>query len=143
MLVGFSTGERWRPLSAGHDAYRLVNRSRVPHTEKVIALSLDTWVSLATLAAGLAGMYAALRRELRTDIGGLRTEMRSGFVDLRSEISSVRTELRQDMTELRTELKQDMTELRTELKADIGRLDDRVYGLAASMRPPWEQKRAD
>lgn len=39
--------------------------------------------------------------------------------------------------------KQEIANVRTELKTDIGRLGDRIYGLAAGMRPPWEQKRAD
>jgi len=134
--VGFSTGDRRRPTGVGGEAYRLVNRSAVPHTEKVIALSLDTWVSLAALVAGLAGMYAALRRELRSEIGSLRFEVKT-------DMAGLRTEVKADMAGLRTDLKADIAELRTDLKADIGRLDDRVYALAAAMRPPWEQKRAD
>lgn len=103
-------------------------------------MSLDTWVSLAALAAGLAGMYAALRREFRTEMSGLRTE-------LKGDIGELRTELKGDIGELRTELKQDLRDLRSELRADfksdLSRLDDRIYALAGAMRPPWEQKRAD
>jgi len=35
----------------------------------------------------------------------------------------------------RTELKGDIAELRIEVKGDIGRLDDRVYALAAGLAP--------
>ena len=110
----------------------LVIPARDTHTEVVTLLSLDTWVSLAALAAGLAGLYGALRRDM--------AEMRTEF---KQDMAALRTEFKQDMLELRTDLKQDMAELRTDLKSDIGRLDDRVYSLAAGMTPPWEQRRAD
>lgn len=44
--------------------------------------------------------------------------------------------------DLRTELKGDIAELRTELKGDIAKLDDRVYALAAGLRPQLDEERA-
>ena len=101
------------------------------HTEEVIALSLDTWVSLAVLVTGLAGLYAALHREIRGSVGDLRTELKTDIADLRSELKT-------DIADLRTELKSDIAGARTEAKADFNRLDDRIFGLAAGLRPLTE-----
>lgn len=98
-------------------------------------MTVDTWVSLAVLIAGLAGLYAALRRETKSEIGDLRSE-------LKSEIGELRSELKTDIADLRSELKTDIADLRADLKADIRRLDgrvekldERVYDLAVGMRP--------
>ena len=87
-------------------------------------MSLDTWVSLAVLVTGLSGLYAALHREIRDSASGLKADMRE-----------LRTGVKADMSELRTELKADIATVRTDLGAAINRLDDRVYALAAGLRP--------
>ena len=73
----------------------------------------------------MAGFHAAMRREVKTEIGALRTELKDDFAGLR------------------TELKGDIAGLRTELKGDIERLDDRVYALAAGLQPIIESRRHD
>ena len=49
--------------------------------------------------------------------------------------------LTRQLANLRTELKADITDLHADLKADINRLDDRVYSLAAGLRPQIEAAR--
>lgn len=68
------TRPRWLAL--------LAIRHPVPHTEEVISLSLDTWISLAVLVTSLSGFYVALRRE----IGYLRQEMKSEIARLEGHI---------------------------------------------------------
>ena len=75
-------------------------------------MEIQTWVSLITIVAAMAGFFAATRREIRSEIGGLRAE-----------------------------LKADMAEMRSDLTADIRRLDDRVYALAAGLQPTIEARR--
>jgi len=108
-------------------------------------MTIDTWVSLAALLAvllTLGGLILTQGRSLRSDltgdiaqldmkVDGLRTE-------LKGDIAGLRTELKGDIAGLRTELKGDIAGLRKELKGDIARLDDRVYALAAGLRPQIE-----
>ena len=103
-----------------------------------MTVGLETWVSIGTLLGVAVGLFVAIRTtgaDLRKEIGGLRTE-------LKGDIGSLRTELKDDIAELRTELKDDIAELRTELKGDIAKLDDRVYALAAGLRPQLDERRA-
>lgn len=99
-----------------------------------MGLSLDTWVSLIALCGFGVTLFAAVR---------------SGNSRLHDEMTAMRAELKGDMSrldgtvaELRTELKADIADVRTELKADLHHLDDRVYALAAGLRPLVEQAKA-
>lgn len=123
-------------------------------------MTIDTWVSLAALVGvlvTLGGLILAQGQSLRADLSGdiaqldlkvdrFRTELKGDFAELRTElkgdIAGLRTELKGDITELRTELKGDIAGLRTELKGDIRLLDDRVYALAAGLRPRLEEAQA-
>ena len=120
-------------------------------------MTIDTWVSLAALAGvvltlgGLMlGQTRSLRADLKADIArleakidGNRAEGKGDNAALRSElkadIAGLRDDLKADIAEIREELKGDIAGLREELKADIGRLDDRVYALAAGLRPQLGQ----
>ncbi len=96
-----------------------------------MTLSLDTWVSLGALLGVLVTLVAVIRS------GDERTDRR---IDrLEAKVDGLRSELTGDIDGLRTELKGDIGDLRTELKGDIARLDDRVYALAAGLRPLVEQ----
>ena len=77
-------------------------------------MEIQTWVSLVTIVAAMAGLYAALRRELRGEIGELRT----------------------DLTNTRTELKADIARVEDRVSS----LDDRVYALAVGLRPTIEKR---
>ncbi len=114
-----------------------------------MTVGLETWVSIGTLLGVAVGLFVAIRTtgaDLRKEIGGLRTELKGDIGSLRTElkddIAELRTELKGDIAELRTELKDDIAELRTELKGDIAKLDDRVYALAAGLRPQLDERRA-
>jgi hypothetical protein len=96
-----------------------------------MTVGLETWVSIGTLLGVAVGLFVAIR----TTGADLRTELKGGIAELR-------TELKGDIAELRTELKGDIAELRTELKGDIAKLDDRVYALAAGLRPQLDEERA-
>lgn len=84
-------------------------------------MPLDTWVSLVVILSALAAFYLGLRRELRHELSVEVGRLRAEIVDPRAE------------------LKQDSLSLRAELKGDIERLDNRVYALAAGLRPLVEQ----
>ncbi|MDF1603923.1 hypothetical protein [Nocardioides sp. YIM 152315] len=130
-------------------------------------MTIDTWVSLAallgvlvalggltigqtrSLRSDLKGDVARLeakvddhRSESKADIAGLRDELKADLAETRSELkadlAAVRSELKADLAAVRSELKADLAETRSELKAEIGRLDDRVYALAAGLRPRIE-----
>ena len=92
-----------------------------------MTVGLETWVSIGTLLGVAVGLFVAIR---------------TTGADLRKEIGGLRTELKGDVGSLRTELKDDIAELRTELKGDIAKLDDRVYALAAGLRPQLDERRA-
>ena len=85
-----------------------------------MTVGLETWVSIGTLLGVAVGLFVAIR---------------TTGADLRKELKG-------DIAELRTELKGDIAELRTELKTDIAKLDDRVYALAAGLRPQLDEQRA-
>jgi hypothetical protein len=116
----------------------LVHATLKAHTEGVIALPLETWVSLGTLIGFGVTILLAIRgvdASLRSEIAGVRS-------DLGSEIAGVRSDLRSEIGELRSEMKAEFKELRTEVKADmasletrISELDRRVYALAVGLRP--------
>lgn len=89
-------------------------------------MTLDTWVSLGGLLVAALGIYAPLR---------------AGLGRIERELAGTRQKLEGDIDGLRIELKADINDLRGELKADIARLDDRVYALAAGLRPVLEQAR--
>ena len=74
-------------------------------------MEIQTWVSIVTIVAAMAGFHAAMRREVKTEIGALRTELKDDFAGLR------------------TELKGDIAGLRTELKGDID--PDKAYKACA------------
>jgi phage host-nuclease inhibitor protein Gam len=114
-----------------------------------VFVSLETWVSIgALLTVGLT-LYATIRKtgrdvrsELKDDIAAVRTELAATRTELKADIAVVRTELAGTRTELKADIAVVRTELaatRTELKADIGRLDDRVYALAAGLRPTLDE----
>lgn len=72
-------------------------------------MDIDTWVSLAVLVGGLAGMYWALRREIN---------------EVRAELKDTRSELRDDIARL---------------DHRVSRLDDHVYALAVGLKPHIER----
>ena len=78
-------------------------------------MEIQTWVSLVTIVAAMAGFYAATRREIRTEINGLRTELKGDVAELKADI--------------------------TNLDDRVGKLDDRVYALAVGLRPTIEARR--
>ncbi len=85
----------------------------------------QTWMTLlgvAGFALALFGYLAAMKRELRADIGGLRAELKGDNAELR-------TELKGDIAELRTELKSDISQLRTEIRGDLAKVDSRLTTL--------------
>ena len=86
----------------------------------MIALPLETWVSVGTLISVAIAM---------------RVAMRSGFAELRSEFSEFRSEVKADIRGLRTELKADIAAL----DGRVTELDRRVYALAVGLRPYVEE----
>lgn len=111
-----------------------------------MTVGLDTVATLITIMVGVVGLGATTlatsrrnRIEVKRDIADLHTELKGDIADLRTElkadIAGLRTEVKGDIAELRTDLRGDIAELRTDLKGDIGRLDDRVYALAAGLAP--------
>lgn len=115
----------------------------------VIELSLDTWVSLAALAAALITMYGMLRRGARNDMKAFRAEFTGDITELRTEVKGDITELRagtegsiarlegaiEHLDQRTTRIEENIIEFRSEVKADITRLDDRVYALAVGLKP--------
>jgi hypothetical protein len=91
----------------------MVDGTLVVHTEGVITLPAETWATIGTLLAALVGLYVALRAEIHREIG--RVETRIDSVDLRLD----------------------------RIEIGVERLDDRVYALAAGLRPQVEAARAD
>jgi hypothetical protein len=115
-------------------------------TGGVSTMTIDTWVSLAALLAvllSLGGLILtqgrSLRSELKGDIARLDTKIDGFRSELKGDIAGLRTELKGDIAGLRAELKGDIARVRAELAVDIGRLDDRVYALAAGLRPQVEE----
>jgi hypothetical protein len=90
-------------------------------TEGVQTMTIDTWVALVTIVGSMAGLYVALKRDVRGAVGDLRTEMRGEFAALRGEL---RQEVRR-------------------LDDKIERLDDRVYGLAVRLQPALDAPREE
>jgi len=101
-------------------------------------LTIDTWVSLAALLGAMVTIIGTTSGQIRS----LRSDVQRDLVRLDGKVDSLRVELKGDIAELRHELKGDLAELRHELKSDVGRLDDRVYALAAGLRPQLEEARA-
>lgn len=94
-------------------------------------MTLDTWVSFATLLAALSGFYWALRRDF---------DRRFAEVDRRfDQVDNRFTQVDDRISRLEKRVDDGFSELRTEIKADIHRLDDRVYALAAGLKPTLEQ----
>ncbi len=105
-------------------------------------MTIDTWVSLATILVALGTFYGfmsrrftrledRLRAEIRIVDVNLRAEIRTVDVNLRGEIRTVDANLRGEIAELRAELRAEIAGVR----ADLKHLDDRVYALAAGLRP--------
>lgn len=92
----------------------LASPGDLPPNGGVVALSLDTWVSLAALAGSFSLLFGYLRSE--------RTERRRDMAQLRAAFTS-------DFTGLRTEIKSDVADLRTELKTEVGDLRRNVATL--------------
>ena len=112
-------------------------------------MTIDTWVSLAALLGAMvtiigttSGQIRSLRSDVQRDLVRLDGKVDSLRVELKGDIAELRHELKGDLAELRHELKGDLAELRHELKSDVGRLDDRVYALAAGLRPQLEEARS-
>lgn len=98
-------------------------------------MTIDTWVSLAALlgvVVSLGGLVLGQTRSLRLDLKG-------DIARLDAKVDANRREAKADLVGVRDELKADIAGLKSELKADIGRLDDRVYALAAGLRPRLEE----
>jgi hypothetical protein len=86
----------------------------------VIIMSVDTWAALVTIVGAMAGLYVAIKRDVRGEVGALRGEMGDLRTEMRGEFAALRGELRQEVRRL---------------DGKIERLDDRVYGLAVRLRP--------
>ena len=87
------------------------------HTGGVVEVDRETWVAMLGFAGftlALFGYLAAMKRDLRAEIG-----------DCRAETASLRTELKSDLADLRKDLKSDIANVRS----DIGRLDGRMTTL--------------
>ena len=91
----------------------LASAKLAAHTGEVIALSLDTWVSIAALAAVAITLFGQAR--------------------------STRSELKRDIAELRAEIRDEIRAVDTNLRAELKHLDDRVYALAAGLKPEIER----
>lgn len=109
-------------------------------------MTIDTWVSLAALLGvvvslgGLVlGQTRSLRLDLKSDIARLDAKIDANRVEAKSDLAGVRDEFKADLAGVRDEVKADIASLKSELKADLGRLDDRVYALAAGLRPRLEE----
>jgi hypothetical protein len=105
-------------------------------------MTIDTWVSLAALlgvAVSLGGLMVGQTRSVRGDVACLDAKIDANRLEAKADLADVRDELKGEIAGLRTELKGEIAGLRTELKGDIGRLDDRVYALAAGLRPRIEE----
>ena len=109
-------------------------------------MTIDTWVSLAALAGvvltlgGLMlGQTRSLRADLKADIARLEAKIDGNRAEGKGDSAALRSELKAEVAGLRDELKAEVAGLRDDLKADIGRLDDRVYALAAGLRPQLGQ----
>lgn len=88
----------------------------------------ETWVAMlgfAGFALALFGYLAAMKRDLRAEIGDGRAETASLRTELKSDIAGLRTELKSDLADLRKDLKADIADVRS----DIGRLDGRMTTL--------------
>ncbi len=101
-------------------------------------MGLDVWVSIGTLIGTALVLFGALNASIRR----LQRDLKADIGRLETELSAVRTGLKGDIDTLRTDVKNDIDTLRTELRTGIGRvddritvLDDRVYALAAGLRP--------
>ncbi len=94
-------------------------------------MPLETWVSLGSLLGVALALYVALKSDSRR----LEAKIDRVSVELRNESAGIKSELTSDISKLRAEFKKGIDELRSELKGDVARLDDRVYALAAGLRP--------
>lgn len=92
-------------------------------TEGVQTVTIDTWAALATIVGAMAGLYVAIKRDVRGEV--------------RREVGSLRTEMRSEFAALRGELRQEVRRL----DSKIERLDDRVYGLAVRLQPSLDTPR--
>jgi chromosome segregation ATPase len=119
------------------------------HTGRVvIELSLDTWVSLAALAAALITMYGMLRRGARNDMKAFRAEFTGDITELRTEVKGDITELRagtegsiarlegaiEHLDQRTTRIEENIIEFRSEVKADITRLEENIVELRAEIK---------
>jgi len=105
------------------DGARLAPSEPLTQNEGVIALPLETWVSIGTLLGVAVTMFVAMRSgfsDLRLEINGLRSEMKDEFKDVRAELKDVRAELKADLAAL---------------EGRVTELDRRVYALAVGLRP--------
>jgi hypothetical protein len=97
-------------------------------TEGVRTVTIDTWVALVTVVGSIAGLYVALKRDVRGEVGALRGEMGDLRMEMRGEFAALRGELRQEVRRLDDK---------------IERLDDRVYGLAVRLQPALDAPRGE
>lgn len=109
-------------------------------------MTLETWASLVVVVGAMATGYVAMRRDLRRElsreIGGLRTDVETGFAraDERHDAMSARVDEKFDARDEKLDAM--LAEMRAGFARQaegIARLDDRVYALAAGLRPLVEQ----
>lgn len=87
-------------------------------------MSLDTWVSIAALAAVAITLFGQAR--------STRTELKRDIAELRAEVKS-------EIAETRRELWEAVHSSESGVRADLKHLDDRVYALAAGLKPEIER----
>ncbi|GAA3529747.1 hypothetical protein GCM10022234_28730 [Aeromicrobium panaciterrae] len=129
-------------MSLSWTAHTLVDPvDRIGHTEGVVVLEQQTWVSLVGFAGfGLAlmGYLAAMRRELRAEISGVRTDLKTEIdgvrTDLKTEINGVRTDLKTEINGVRTDLKTEINGVRTDLNSNAARLEAQIVSSHADLK---------
>ncbi len=100
----------------------------------MIAVDLETWVSLAAIAVLAIGLITYLDRKFdKADerIDTFRDDLGRRIDKIDARIDTTRTELIDHIDTTRTELKAD----NRDLAAAIARLEERTYELAAGRRP--------
>lgn len=91
-------------------------------------MSADTITTIVSIIVAFSALAAFMDRK----IDGLRT-------DVKTDIDALRADVKADLDGVRTELKTDLDAVRTELRGDISALNDKVFALAAGLKPRIEQ----
>ena len=104
---------------------------------------LTTLGSMLAVLAGMLGITAYLRsdlKEVKDDLKGdlkeVKDDLKGDLKEVKGDLKEVKDDLKEDIKEVKDDLKEDIREVKDDLKevnTDIRRVDDRVWQLSSTI----------